>query len=176
MNQTILSHQVVFQGKQFNVEELLLSLVDHKEHRYERVNHRDSVTILPVDDQKRILFVTQYRVGANQQVLELPAGVIEANEDPKTCALREIREEVGMAADLLTKLGSYYLAPGYCTEMNHAFLAQNLHPSPLSSDEDEFLKINTIPIDRAYHMAESGEIQDGKSLAALLLARPILYK
>jgi ADP-ribose pyrophosphatase len=176
LNTSILSHQIVYQGRLFSVESLLLLLENQKEHRYERVNHKDSVTILPVDDQKRILFVTQYRVGANQQLLELPAGVMEANEDPRTCALREVREEVGMAADLLTRLGSYYLAPGYCTEINHAFLAQELHPAPLSSDEDEFLKIDAIPVDQAYRMAEKGEIQDGKSLAALLLAKPILYK
>ena len=176
MNRIILSQQVVYQGRQFSVEALLLRLENHKEHSYERVNHRDSVTILPVDDQEQILFVSQYRMGANQQVLELPAGVIEANEDPKDCALREVREEVGMAADLLTSLGSYYLAPGYCTEMNHAFLAQKLHPAPLSADEDEFLKINAVPINQAYRMAELGEIRDGKSLAALLLARPLLFK
>jgi len=176
LNTSILSHQIVYQGRLFSIEEIFLRLENQKEHQYERVNHKDSVTILPVDDQKNILFVTQYRVGPNRQVLELPAGVIEPNENPKTCALREVREEVGMAADLMTSLGSYYLAPGYCTEMNHAFLAQKLHPAPLSSDEDEFLKINVIPIDQAYRMAELGEIQDGKSLAALLLARPILYR
>ena len=176
MNRIILSQQVVYQGRQFSVESLLLRLENQKEHPYERVNHRDSVTILPVDDQNQILFVSQYRVGANQQVLELPAGVIEANEDPRDCALREVREEVGMAADLLTSLGSYYLAPGYCTELNHAFLAQKLRPAPLSADEDEFLNITAVPIERAYQMAELGEIQDGKSLAALLIARPILCK
>jgi len=175
LNPTILSHQVVYQGRQFTVETLLLHLENQKEHHYERVNHRNSVTILPVNDQGQILFVSQYRVGANHKVLELPAGVIEANEDPRTCALREVREEVGMATDLLTSLGSYYLAPGYCTELNHAFLAQKLHFAPLSADEDEFLNLNAIPIKRAYQMAELGEIQDGKSLAAMLLARPIIY-
>ena len=79
-----------------------------------------------------------------------------------------------MASHLLKKIGSFYLAPGYCTEINHIFLARGLSPSPLSSDEDEFLEVECIPTEKAYQMARDGTIKDGKSIAALLLAKPYI--
>jgi ADP-ribose pyrophosphatase len=159
----------------FDVENLLLQLPNHKLHHYEMVNHRNSVTIIPVTNNGKVLFVTQYRVGAEKSLLELPAGVVEEGENPEICAAREIREEVGMAAGSLKMLGAYYLAPGYCREMNYAFLATSLQPSPLQRDKDEFINISPFDIDQVYQMALEGKIEDSKSLAALLLARPFIY-
>jgi ADP-ribose pyrophosphatase len=162
--------------KLFTVEEVQIEMPNKKQHLYQMVKHADSVTILPVDEKSQIWFVSQYRVGANADLLELPAGVIENNETPLTCAQREVQEEIGMAARKIQSLGSFYLAPGYCNEVNHAFIAQELFLSPLAQDEDEFLNIHIIPIEQAYQMAMSGKIQDAKSLAALLLAKTLLLK
>jgi ADP-ribose pyrophosphatase len=96
-------------------------------------------------------------------------------ELPENCALREIREETGFAAGKLIKLGEFYLAPGYSTEYMVVYLATELHPDPLPGDQDEFITLEPIPIDQAYNFALNGEIQDGKSLAALLLARPLIH-
>jgi hypothetical protein len=71
-------------------------------------------------------------------------------------------------------LGEFFLAPGYSTEYMEVYLASDLQPAPLPGDPDEFITLQAIPIEEAYNMALSGEIQDGKSLAALLLARPYL--
>ena len=76
-----------------------------------------------------------------------------------------------MEAGKLQKLGEFYLVPGYSTELMAAFLATDLKENPLDADEDEFLDLQKIPIKRAIEMAERGEIQDAKSLAALLLGR-----
>jgi ADP-ribose pyrophosphatase len=160
----------------FSVEEVQIEIPNKKHHFYQMVNHADSVTILPVDEKGQIWFVSQYRVGANSELLELPAGIIEKDETPLTCAQREVQEEIGMAAHKIQLLGSFYLAPGYCNEINHTFIARELFSSSLSQDEDEFLDINIVPIAQAYQMAQAGKIQDAKSLAALLLARPLLQK
>ncbi len=92
----------------------------------------------------------------------------------KSCAAREIREETGMAAGLLEKIGEFYLAPGYSTEFMAVFIARELRPSPLAPDADEFLQLERIPLDKALKMAEQGQLLDAKSLAALFVARPHL--
>lgn len=162
--------------KLFDVEAIQMELPNHKQHTYNLVRHSDSVTILPVDDQGGIHWVKQYRVGAAMELLELPAGVIDAGESPQECAQRETQEEIGMKSAELLLLGSYYLAPGYCTEINHAFLARRLTRSSLAMDEEEFIDVNIIPVEKSYQLAREGKIKDAKSLAALLLAKPILSR
>jgi ADP-ribose pyrophosphatase len=133
------------------------------------VAHVGAVTILPLDEQDRIWFVRQYRHAAGQVLLELPAGTLEKGEAPEACARREIREETGLAAGRIEKVGEFFLAPGYSTEYMHVFLATDLSPDPLPGDADEFLSVAAIPVDQVKRMVASGEIKDAKSLAALAL-------
>ena len=107
-------------------------------------------------------------------MLELPAGTREGNEPHEVCAAREIREETGMAAGKLERIGDFYLAPGYSTEFMAVFLATELTHNPLKPDADEFLQLEKIPIHKAIEMAEKGEMPDAKTLAALFLARTYL--
>ena len=138
--------------------------------KFDLVRHSDSVSILPLDSEGNIWFVSQYRLGAEKELLELPAGVMESNEDPLECAHREIREETGMAAGAMVLLGKAYLAPGYCTEAMYFYLARDLYKAPLGQDEDEFIEIQKIPAVDIATMIEKGLIQDSKTLAALMLA------
>ena len=117
-------------------------------------------------------FVRQYRHAAGKMMLELPAGTLEAGEDPRDCALRELQEEIDMGARKMRQLGSFFLAPGYSTEFMYIFLATDLYPSSLPEDENEFLIVEKIPVTEAYALARAGEIDDGKTLAALFLAQP----
>jgi len=158
---------IIHNGRAYIVEEVEALLPNGNRKKYDRINHRDSVTIIPIDNDGNIWFVRQFRLGSNSELLELPAGVMEIGEAPLNCAQREIREEIGMAARSWASLGSYYLAPGYCTENNFAFLAQDLYGSPLKMDDDEFLKIEQIPIPDVLEMISDGSFHDGKSLAAL---------
>jgi ADP-ribose pyrophosphatase len=164
----------LFSGRVFNVRRDRVEMPGGKEVTLDVVEHRDAVTILPVDDQNRIWFVRQYRHPIGEEVLELPAGVVEEGEPPETCALREIREEIGMAAGELTKIAYFYLAPGYSEEAMHVFLARELRPETLQADEDEFLSVEQIEVEEAYRMAQAGQIKDAKTLAALFVAREVL--
>jgi ADP-ribose pyrophosphatase len=164
----------IYEGHIFSIEYVHVSLPDEKTKIYELVRHGPAITLVPVSATGEIYFVKQYRVGAVQSLLELPAGGLEVGEDPSAGAAREIREEIGMAARKLQAIGSFFMAPGYSTEYLTIFLASDLYPAPLQPDADEYLQVIALPIDQAYQMAESGEIQDGKTLAALLLARPYL--
>lgn len=171
-----LKREKLYLGPVFDLVKVHLQLPDQRERVYDLIEHGGSVTIVPVDDQGRIHFVRQYRVGAGGPLLELPAGVLDEGEDPAISALRELREEIGMDTDELTLLGQFFLAPGYTTEFMTIFLARGLFPSPLEPDDDEFLEIVPVPIKTVYEQAFSGEIQDGKTLAALLLAFPVINR
>lgn len=170
MTVEVISREMVYQGRAFNVRRDLVRYSKNHTSHLDIVEHPGAVTILPVDDQGHILFVRQYRHAAGQVMLELPAGTLNENEPPEACAHREIREETGFSAKELVKLGEFFLAPGYSTEYMHVFLATDLQPDPLPGDEDEDITLERIPIQEAFRMALNGSVQDGKSLAALLLA------
>ncbi len=174
MGFTILNRETVYQGRVFDVQKVLMGLPDGRQHEYDLVNHRGAVTLVPVDQEGKIWFVTQFRLGAMEELLELPAGVMEENESAEDSAAREIREEIGMAARELRELGQFYMAPGYSSEYMHVFLASGLFPSALDQDADEFLQIRAIPIKQVYEMARTNQIHDGKTLSALLLAEPFI--
>ena len=171
---TTLNREIIYHGRAFNVEIVKMQLPDGKIRAYDLVEHKGAVTIVPVDDAGNILFVRQYRVGADQELLELPAGLLNQDEPHAEAAAREVREETGMAARQMTLLGDFYPAPGYSSEHMHVYLAPGLHPDPLDQDDDEFLELVSIPAAEAVNMARRGEIRDGKSLAALMMVESVL--
>lgn len=171
-----LKSEILLQGRTFKIRRDFLKTPGGNETTLEIVEHGGSVVIIPVDAEGNMWFVRQYRHATGTELLELPAGTRDGNEPYEECAAREIREETGMEAGTLTHLGSFYLAPGYSTEFMGVFLATDLKHNPLDPDADEFLSVEKISVKQAFTMAEHGEVQDSKSLAALLLARPKLEK
>jgi ADP-ribose pyrophosphatase len=170
-----LTRTLLYSGRVFDVAQHQVRLPDGRAQTYDLVEHHGAVTLLPVDAAGNLLFVRQYRVGAQAALLELPAGVLHPGEDPAEGAAREIREETGFSAARLQRLGGFYMAPGYSTEYMHVFLAAGLAPDPLPQDDDEFLELVRIPAGEALGMALRGEIEDGKTLVALLLGREYLH-
>ncbi len=174
MNFTILNIEKKYQGHAFDVAKVHAKLPNGKERDYDLIQHPDSVAIVPVDQAGRIYFVSQYRIGPQCDLLELPAGVMEAGETPLECAEREVREETGMAAGEIRPLGGFYLVAGYANEYMTVFLAQGLYEAPLAPDADEFLNVKSFSIAEAYQMAREGKLKDSKTMAALLLAEKYL--
>lgn len=172
----LLKSEVLMKGRAFAIRRDYLKTPDGRETKLDIIEHGGSVVIIPVDAHGNILFVRQYRHATGGDLLELPAGTLDEDEDPEVCAAREIREETGMAAGSLKKLGEFYLAPGYSDEFMIVYLATELSDSPLDADDDEFLTLEAVPIAEAIRMAERGQIPDAKSLAALFLAKPFLNK
>ena len=172
----LLKSEVLMKGRVFAIRRDYLKTPDGRETKLEIIEHGGSVVIIPVDENGNVLLVRQYRHATGGDLLELPAGTLDEDEDPEVCAAREIREETGMAAASLKKLGEFYLAPGYSDEFMIVYLATELSDSPLDADDDEFLSLEAVPIAEAIRMAQSGQIPDAKSLAALFLARSSLEK
>ena len=171
MEPAILSRKTLMELRPFDVERVHFRLPDGRERDYDLVQHVDAVTILPVDALGQVYMVRQYRIGAEQELLELPAGVMDEGEEPEVSARRELREEIGKDCGELIQLGGFFMAAGYSTEYMHVFLALDLKDSPLEQDDDEFLTTVVVPITELMNMASDGRLADGKSLTTLLLAR-----
>ncbi len=167
----LIKSEPLLKGRAFSIRRDWMRTPNGGETKFDIIEHHGSVIIVPLDAEGNLLFVRQYRHAAAQDLLELPAGTLEPGEEPLVCAAREIREETGYAAGKLEKLGQFFLAPGYSTELMTVFLATNLTHAPLAADEDEFISVEKLPVPEALNRAGRGEFPDAKTLAALFLAR-----
>jgi ADP-ribose pyrophosphatase len=167
MSFEVLHSETIYQGPAFNVRQDKLNLPDGRQAILDVVDHNESVTIIPLDQNGMIWFIRQYRHAAKKHLLELPAGVMESGESPDRCAQRELREEIGMGAKHLQRIGGFFLAPGYSSEYMHIFVAKDLFSDPLPGDVDEFISIEKIPHDKAHNLAINSQIQDAKTLISI---------
>jgi ADP-ribose pyrophosphatase len=170
----VVHSEIKYQGRAFTVVQDKVLLPDHQTAFLDIVKHNGAVTIMPVDIDGNVLFVRQYRHPTRQILLELPAGTLEPGESPYDCAAREIREEIGMSAKHITKIGEFFMVPGYSTEYMYAYLATELISDPLQGDDDEFIEVEKIPLKQVYPMVRDGKIIDAKTLTLLFLAQPFL--
>lgn len=167
----VVESEDIYRGRVFTLAREAVAYPDGRQAVVEFLRHGGAVTILPVDEDGNIWFVRQFRHPTGGMLLELPAGTLEPGEEPLACAQREIREEIGMAAQEWEKIGEFYLAPGYSSEYMYAYLGRGLRPGALEQDEGEFIRVEKYPLARVYQMMAEGEIRDAKTLAVLVLAR-----
>jgi ADP-ribose pyrophosphatase len=160
----------IYSGKIIGVRVDTVRLPTNGVSQREIVEHGDAVVVVPVDSTERVLLVRQYRKAAEKTLLEAPAGGLDKEESPEEGCLRELQEETGFIAGRLQHMGSFWMTPGFCTEYMHAYLATDLRPSSLAPDEDENIEVMPIPLAQVPDMIRSGEIEDAKSIAALLMA------
>ncbi|MSQ06336.1 MAG: NUDIX hydrolase [Dehalococcoidia bacterium] len=165
-----LESRVIYQGRIMTVRVDKVRLPNGRVTTREIAEHDDSVCVVPVDSQGNVVLVRQYRKPVERVLLEAPAGGINPGEAPEATVLRELQEETGFKATTVRHLSSFWLAPGWCTERMHAYLATGLAPSRLEADDDENITVELVPLSRIPELIASGEIQDAKSIAALLLA------
>ena len=137
---------------------------------HEVAEHNSIVVMVPVDTEGNMLLVRQYRHPTGEVLLEVPAGTMEQGENPEETALRELQEETGHSARQMTRIGGFWIAPGWSTEYAHVFLCAGLQPAPAEPDEDEDIQVVTVPVERIPELIQRGEVRDAKSIAALLMA------
>ncbi len=164
----------LFNGRIFKVKVHDIILPDGKPSKREIVEHHGGVGVIAVTPEREVFMVKQYRIAADEIMLEIPAGKLEQGEDPYAAGMRELEEETGYCTDKLEFLGEYYATPGYCTEKLSIYLATNLKYKGQHLDPGEFLSISKIPLYTLYEMVMNNEIRDCKTAIAILKAKAII--
>ena len=169
-----LSSETKFAGKIMHVRRDTVLLPNGHEAFREVVDHSGGVCVLALAGDNNALLVSQFRYPYKEVVREVPAGKLEKGEDPRSAALRELREETGAVPGEFRSLGELYPSPGYCGEIIRMYLARDLHFGDTDPDEDEFLNLERIPFPTLVEQVLSGEIKDAKTIAAVLKAKLLL--
>ena len=170
----ILTTEEIYNGRVINVKLHDIELHDGSKSKREIVEHTGGVGVIALTEDKEVFMVTQYRIAAQQMMLEIPAGKLEKGEDPKSAGLRELQEETGYKANNIQYLGVYYATPGYCQEKLHIYLATDLEFVGQNLDEGEYLNVSKHSLDELYQMVMDNKIYDCKTAIAILKAKAIL--
>ena len=158
-----ISSETVFKGNIVELRVDRIELPDGRPARREVIAHPGGVAILPYHDDGTVTVVT-----------ELPAGKLERGEDHRVCARRELEEETGLTAGTLTYLGCLLASPGYSDEVLHMYLARDLKTGECHPDQDEFLERERVPFETLMEQVMRGELQDAKTVAALMKTKLLL--
>ena len=165
----------VFSGLILNIEHLTNELPNGKRAPREVARHIGASAVIPVDWEGNVWLVRQFRAPFDQVLLEIPAGKLDAkDEDRLLAAKRELREETGLTAESWVHLMDLYTTPGFTDEKISLYLARELSAGESHPDEDEFLNVVRMPFSELVAMVCRGEVPDGKTALATLLADKIL--
>jgi ADP-ribose pyrophosphatase len=172
----VVDTEILHRGHYLDFRIVTVERADGSRATRDIVGHPGAVAIVAIDDADRVLLVRQWRVAAGAALLEIPAGTLDVDtttattEDPDVAAARELEEETGYRAGHWERLGSFWTAPGFATELMHLYLATDLRPAEadrVGPDEDERLELERMPWRDAVAAADKGEIVDAKSLVGL---------
>ncbi len=169
-SEKLLSTKEIYDGRIVTLRVDSVALPNGRSALREVIDHRPAVVVVPIDDDDNVVLVRQYRYPIGSDLLEAPAGIVEESESPSEGAKRELQEEIGFSAKSLRSMGRFWTTPGFCNELMYAFVARDLVPSSLEPDPDEDITVERFPASRIPDLIRSGEIQDGKTIAALLMA------
>jgi ADP-ribose pyrophosphatase len=165
-----LDSRKVFKGRVVDLSIEKVRLPNGNVCELELIRHPGASAVVAVDENQNVLLVRQYRHATRDYVLEVPAGKLDGDEAPETCALREVEEETGFRAGELVPMGWIWTTPGFTDEKIWLFLATDLTPAKQDLQHDEVLTVERMPLREALQMALRGDIRDAKSVCALMRA------
>ena len=167
----------MFEGKVLDVRKDDIVLPDGKPAFREYCKHIGAVCVLPLTENNEVVCVRQYRYAHSRVMLEIPAGKLDSHrEDFIEATLRELREETGAICENLEYIGDIIPSPAILTEVIHMYLARGLSFGETDFDDDEFIEIVRIPIEKMVEMIMNGEIKDAKTQTAVLKVYYILQR
>ena len=170
MRAKLLSRRVIWEGEvgSFGLDDVVLP--SGQRTTLALFKHRGASAVVPFLDRENVVLLRQFRHAAGGEIWEVPAGKLDRGEDPAVCAARELEEETGYRAGRLEKTGAILTTPGFTDERIHLFCAYDLVAGKAAPEAHEVLRTEVMPLSRALALVESGEICDGKTIAALFLA------
>ena len=173
MKMKVVSTKHIYKGR---ILDLSVETVNFPKQQVEMecITHPGGAAVVPLLSDDSVVLIEQYRHCIGTTILEIPAGRLEQGVDPLDCAKRELAEEVGYKAAQIRKLIEIYSAPAYCTEVIYIFLATGLVPCAQKLDDDEIIKVITMPLEEAIGKVKTGEIMDAKTVAGIMLANKLV--
>jgi ADP-ribose pyrophosphatase len=170
---TLISTERRYRGRIIHLDVDTVEFPDGSTGQLEMIRHPGASAIVPfVDDlaarDPRLLLLRQFRHAAEGFIWEIPAGRLDPGETPEQCAHRELAEETGRRAARVVPLITIYTTPGFTDERIHLFLASGLEEGDHRREQDEFMEVHALPWSDVMRMVEQGELQDAKTLVALM--------
>ena len=165
--ETTLKETSIYNGNYLNLINIEVELPNGNLSNRDIIKHPGACAIIPFINENEVILVEQFRKPLERTLLEIPAGKLNKNEPPITCAHRELEEETGYKAKNMIYLGKIATAPGFCDEIIHLFKAINLYNGTKSCDEDEFTDIKKFTLDEMKLLIKKGEIIDTKTISIL---------
>ena len=173
----MLSSEYVYKGRIVSVRKDEVRLPNGCRSTREVVEHSGGVCVAPLTSDGELIFVRQFRYPYGEVLLELPAGKMDHDgENSLACGVRELQEETGATAKEYTSMGKMYPSPGCYNEVLYLYLAQGLEYGEQQPDEDEFLDVVRIPLEKAVEMVLDNEITDAKTQLGVLKTYSLLKK
>ncbi|SHJ64902.1 NUDIX hydrolase [Tepidibacter formicigenes] len=174
LEEKTMSSEKIYNGKVINLRVDTVELPQHKYQKREIVEHPGAVAILALTEKKEVILVKQFRKPVEETLLELPAGKLELGEDPKECAIRELKEETGYEAEKIKFSNLFYTSAGFSNEKMYLYLATGLKEGQSCPDEDEYIEVFKVKISEALDMIKKGEIKDAKTIIGILLSKDLI--
>lgn len=161
----------VYHGKLLHVYNDTVKLPNGKTATREWIRHPGAAAVIPILDDGRIVLVKQYRYPTGKVTLEIPAGKLDQGEEPLVCARRELKEETGYTTNSLVKMAEIGTTMAFSNEIIHLYIAKDLVAGDMCPDEDEFINTVILNEEEIEKLIASGQINDAKTLTALLLMK-----
>jgi len=168
MSRKILGQKLAYKGKKIEVRVDRVLEADGKEREWELVVHPGAVCIVARPTPDDVLLIRQYRHATGKELLEIPAGTLNPDENPIDCAYRELEEETGYRAKKMIERARFFTTPGFTTEFMYLYEASELVQTQTNFDEDEAIEVEIVSRHDAIRMIDDGRIQDAKTILGLL--------
>lgn len=169
-----ISSDRIYTGKVISLKVDTVEIEKKGYQKREIVEHGGAVAIVAITNDNEVILVKQFRKPIEKVIWEIPAGKLEIGENPKDCAIRELKEETGYSAQNLKLIHKFYTSAGFSNQKIYIYLATELIAGENNFDDDEDLEVHKIDLEEAYNMISKNEIEDAKTSIGLLLAKELI--